>query len=105
MPSTATWSRCVLICRRPDRLVWVVKRLRFDQEYGTLTRRRDEVMRLPGDMPVLAVAGIMELRYAAQYQPEWTESATPHERAEVQEGMIRVGHEPQFLARLVAEDS
>jgi hypothetical protein len=77
--------------------VWVVTRLQFEQ--GTSRsigrRRRDEVMRLPGDTPAAEVAAIMERHYA---EPD--EGARPGP-----DGEIWVGHEPGFRARLVEDES
>jgi 3-dehydroquinate dehydratase len=55
---------------------WVITRHRFehDEETGAIMRRHEEVERLDGDLPAVAVAVMLELRYARLYQPQWDEA-------------------------------
>jgi hypothetical protein len=84
--------------------VWVVMVSVYEdlEPDGSRSRRYDEVMRLPGAMAPAEVAVIMEYEYARVYQLGWTENSLVEERATVYaDDAILVGHDPQFLARLV----
>lgn len=99
--------------------VWVITRHRFEHDESTagfiefeglrvpvtsgIMRRHEEVERLAGDLSEAEVARHLELKYARLYQPKWDELTSTVDEAARRgpDGGIVVGHEPEFVARLV----
>ena len=85
---------------------WVITLHRFEhgEVTGGITRRHEEIERLDGNLPAVAVAVMLERRYARLYQPQWDEATGKvDEMATMVDGDIWVGHEPRLNARLVDE--
>ena len=88
--------------------VWVIERRRHEthEVSGQITGRREEIERLDGNKLPKDVASYLELKYARLYQPHWDEAtSTVEEKATwwAPERQIVVGHDPEFVARLVEE--